>query len=70
MLHVLARGGIEKTDAQTPMEFAASMPDGTLAAPVVELTSIYQAARYGGKTADTRHASSLIDRIKAFVRKR
>jgi hypothetical protein len=70
MLHVLARGGIEKTDAQTPMEFAASLPDGTLAAPVVELTSIYQAARYGGKTADTKHASSLIDRIKTFLRKR
>lgn len=70
MLHVLARGGFEKSQAQTPMEFASSMTDGMLAAPVVELTSIYQAARYGGKTADTKYASSLIDRIHNFLRKR
>ena len=63
MLRVLGRGGIRKTDAQTPMEFATSLPDGNLAAPVFELTSIYQAARYGGKPADPQRASSLIDRI-------
>ena len=68
MLRVLARGGIRKTDAQTPMEFAASLPDGSLAAPVFELTSIYQAARYGGKPADPQRASSLIDRIHTFIR--
>lgn len=68
MLRVLSQGGIRKTQAQTPMEFAASLPDGTLAAPVFELTSIYQAARYGGKTADPQHASSLIDRIRTFQR--
>jgi len=70
MLRVLARGGIRKTPAQTPMEFAASLPDGSLAAPVFELTSIYQAARYGGKPADPQHASSLIERIHAFLRKK
>jgi len=70
MLRVLDRGGIRKTDAQTPMEFASSLPNGTLAAPVFELTSIYQAARYGGKAADPKHASSLIDRIHNFLRKR
>ena len=70
MLRVLARGGIHKTPAQTPMEFAASLPDGNLSAPVFELTSIYQAARYGGKPADPQRASSLIDRIHAFLRSR
>ncbi len=70
MLRVLAGGGIRKTDAQTPMEFATSLPDGNLAAPVFELTSIYQAARYGGKPADPQRASSLIDRIHTFLRKR
>ena len=69
MLRVLGRGGIRKTDAQTPMEFATSLPDGNLAAPVFELTSIYQAARYGGKPADPQRASSLIDRIHTFLRK-
>jgi hypothetical protein len=70
MLRVLEWGGIRKTDAQTPMEFAASLPDGTLAEPVFELTSIYQAARYGGKPADPQQASSLIDRIQKFLRKK
>jgi protein-glutamine gamma-glutamyltransferase len=70
MLRVLARGGILKTDAQTPMEFAASLPDGSLAAPVFELTSIYQAARYGGKPADPQLASSLIHRVHTFLRSR
>jgi hypothetical protein len=70
MLRVLARDGIRKTEAQTPMEFAASFPDGNLAAPVIEMTSIYQAARYGAKPADPQRASSLIDRIKNFLRSR
>jgi len=68
MLRVLARGGIFKTEAQTPMEFAASLPAGNLPAPVIELTSIYQAARYGAKPADPQFASSLIDRIQTFLR--
>jgi hypothetical protein len=70
MLRVLAQGGIRKTDAQTPMEFAASLPDGSLVAPVFELTSIYQAARFGGKSADPQRASSLIDRIRNFLHKK
>jgi hypothetical protein len=52
------------------MEFAASLPDGSLVAPVFELTSIYQAARFGGKPADPQRASSLIDRIRNFLRKK
>jgi hypothetical protein len=70
MLRILERGGIHKTPEQTPMEFASSLPSGNLTAPVYELTSMYQAARYGGKPADPQHASSLIDRIRAFLRSR
>jgi transglutaminase-like putative cysteine protease len=70
MLRVLGRSGILKTDDQTPMEFAATLPPGNLSVPVLELTSIYQAARYGGKPADPQRASSLIDRIHAFLRKK
>jgi hypothetical protein len=70
MLRVLARSGIRKMPAQTPMEFASTLPDGNLAAPVLELTTIYQAARYGGKPTDPQRASSLIDRIQAFLRNR
>jgi transglutaminase-like putative cysteine protease len=70
MLHALARMGFRKMPDQTPMEFAASLPDGNLAAPVFELTSIYQAARYGAKPADPQLASSLISRIHQFLRSR
>jgi hypothetical protein len=68
MLRVLAGGGFEKTEVQTPMEFAASLQDGSLAAPVFELTTMYQAARYGGKTADPKQASSLIARIRGYLK--
>jgi hypothetical protein len=52
------------------MEFATSLPDGNLAAPVFELTAIYQAARYGGKTADPQRATSLIASLSQFLRSR
>ena len=70
MLHVLGRSGIRKLPGQTPMEFAASLPNAALAAPVFELTSIYQDARYGGKPADPQQATSLISRIQEFLRKK
>jgi hypothetical protein len=70
MLRILEGGGIHKTPEQTPMEFASSLPSGNLTAPVYELTSMYQAVRYGGKPADPQHASSLIDRIRTFLRSR
>jgi transglutaminase-like putative cysteine protease len=70
MLHALARVGFRKTPGQTPMEFAASLPDGNLTGPVFELTSIYQAARYGGKPSDPQRATSLIGHIHQFLRSR
>jgi hypothetical protein len=70
MLHVLGRFGFRKTPGQTPMEFATSLPDGNVAAPVFELTSIYQAARYGGKPSDPQRATSLIASLNQFLRSR
>lgn len=70
MLRVLGRFGFSKSAAQTPMEFATSLPDGNLATPVVEMTSLYQAARYGAKPTDPQQATSLIDRIQTFLRSR
>jgi protein-glutamine gamma-glutamyltransferase len=70
MLRLLEQRGICKTPGQTPMEFADAVPDGNLVAPVLELTSLYQAARFGGKPADPQHASSLLGRIHSFLRSR
>jgi protein-glutamine gamma-glutamyltransferase len=70
MLRLLERRGIRKSPGQTPMEFASALPDGNLASPVLELTSLYQAARFGGKSADPQLASSLLDRIHTSLRSR
>jgi hypothetical protein len=68
MLRLLARRGIRKRAAQTPFEFAAGLPDGNLAVPVQKLTTIYQAARFGGQATDIQQASSLLNHIRSFLR--
>jgi len=70
MLRLLARRGIRKEPGQTPMEFASSLPRRNLAAPVFELTSMYQAARFGGKNSDPRRASSLLSHIQLCLQAR
>jgi hypothetical protein len=68
MLRLLAGRGIRKKASQTPIEFAASLPDRNLAAPVRELTTIYQASRFGGQAADARRASSILSQIQSIPR--
>ena len=70
MLRLFARRGIRKAPGQTPIEFAASLPDGNLSAPVHELTGMYQAARFGGQTSDPRQASSLLNLIRTLLQTR
>ena len=68
MLRLLAGRGIRKGPCQTPLEFASSLPDSNLAAPVQELTTMYQASRFGGQTADARRATSILTQIQSFPR--
>ena len=70
MLRLLARRGIRKAPEQTPVEFAASLPDENLTAPVNQLTGMYQAARFGGQASDPRHSSSLLNRIRTLLQTR
>jgi hypothetical protein len=70
MLRLLRRHGMRKPPGQTAVEFAASVPDRNLNAPVEELTAIYQAARFGGEPADPLRASSLLDQIRSIIRRR
>jgi transglutaminase-like putative cysteine protease len=65
MLHLLERRGMKKAEAQTAQEFAASMGLGEIAVPVAELTTLYQAARFGGAPADRKLLKSLLDQIRA-----
>jgi hypothetical protein len=70
MLRLLARRGIEKAEGQTALEFAASVGLGKLAAPVGELTALYQAARFGGASADRQQLKDLLERIQSAGRTR
>jgi protein-glutamine gamma-glutamyltransferase len=67
MLRLLSRRGIRKSPGQTPLEFASSLPDGNLAEPVHELTTMYHEARFGGQASDPRRATSLLTAIQTHV---
>jgi hypothetical protein len=68
MLRLLARRGWRKAPGTTPVEFASSLPAADVAMPVVELTDIYQSARFGAHPLDARSLTALLDRIRAVLR--
>jgi protein-glutamine gamma-glutamyltransferase len=70
MLRLLERRGWTKSPAQTPLEFAACLPTGNLAAPVTHLTQMYQATRFGGHPADAGKLASLLAEVQAALRAR
>jgi hypothetical protein len=70
MLRMLERRGWRKPPGQTPLEFAAAIPSPDLAAPVSQLTELYQSARFGAHPADARTMSSLLAAIKDLLRSR
>ncbi|HKW89656.1 MAG TPA: DUF3488 and transglutaminase-like domain-containing protein [Candidatus Acidoferrales bacterium] len=70
MLRLLERRGWRKSDEQTPLEFAASIPAPEFAGPARELTALYQSARFGSRPADARRVSSLLADIKSLRRSR
>jgi protein-glutamine gamma-glutamyltransferase len=70
MLRLLERRGWRKSSAQTPLEFAASIPVPEFAGPARELTSLYQSARFGAQPADARRVSSLLRAIQDLRRTR
>jgi protein-glutamine gamma-glutamyltransferase len=70
MLRLLERRGWTKSPDQTPLEFAAALPNGRVAGPVTHLTQMYQAARFGGQTADAGKLASLLAEVQAALRGR
>jgi protein-glutamine gamma-glutamyltransferase len=64
MLRLLERRGWRKSEHQTPLEFAASIPAPEFAGPARELTALYQSARFGAQPADASRVSSLLLFIK------
>ncbi len=68
MLLLLERRGWRKSPAQTPLEFAASVSGEDAAAPVAQLTELYQASRFGGRGADARTFAALLASLEAALR--
>ncbi|MFZ0909992.1 MAG: DUF3488 and transglutaminase-like domain-containing protein [Candidatus Acidiferrales bacterium] len=68
MLKLLERRGWRKMPAQTPLEFAASIPDLQLAGPVSQLTEMYQSSRFGAHPANAGKMASLLAAMKDILR--
>jgi protein-glutamine gamma-glutamyltransferase len=70
MLRLLERAGWRKSPSQTPVEFAASLSAGEIAAPVARFTDLCMAARFGGQSIEASRFSSLLEEIKLSLRGR
>ena len=68
MLKLLERRGWRKSPAQTPLEFAAAIPDAQFNLPVGQLTELYQSARFGAHPAKASEMASLLARLKEMLR--
>lgn len=68
MLKMLEKRGWKKTPWQTPREFAAAIPATEVSAPVLQLTELYQAARFGSIAAPSEEAAFLLRSIRELLR--
>jgi hypothetical protein len=68
MARILARRGMQKTDAETPQEFARKIEDSRLRLPVAQFTSVYESARFGNSAEDARQLPSLFEEVAAATR--
>ena len=65
MLHHVARHGCEKSPAQTPFEFAASIEDERLRNSVERFTERYENARFGNSAEEASKLPELYEEIKS-----
>jgi transglutaminase-like putative cysteine protease len=68
MLRLLERRGWKKSPSQTALEFAAAIPAAEVAAPVAQLTALYQSARFGDRPAPAQQMSALLSAIREITR--
>jgi transglutaminase-like putative cysteine protease len=68
MLRMLEKRGWKKSSSQTAQEFAAAIPASEIAAPVAQLTQLYESARFGNHAAPARQMSSLLRSIREILR--
>ncbi len=63
-LSLLERKGFHRSPWQTPVEFAASIPDAAAAVVIRDLTLAYNELRYGRHTAAAPRMTALLDRLE------
>lgn len=66
LLKVLARKGFRKRPAQTPLEFAISLPALELSPFVVEFTRLYNHARFGHYSAQSVRLLDLLRQVQQW----
>jgi transglutaminase-like putative cysteine protease len=68
MLTVLARRGFQKPPWLTPLEFARVLPNSEMAVVVEDLTTAYNAFRFGGRRDVARQMIRLLERLETVER--
>ena len=64
MLRLLEKRGWKKSPSQTALEFASAIPAADIAAPVAQLTALYQSARFGDHPTPIAQMSMLLRSIR------
>jgi protein-glutamine gamma-glutamyltransferase len=67
MLRLLEKRGWKKLPSQTALEFVSEIYGQEWAAPVAQLTELYQAARFGNRPARVEQMSSLLRLIRDLL---
>jgi protein-glutamine gamma-glutamyltransferase len=70
MLRLLEKRGWKKAESQTALEFAETIPEAEIAAPVAQLTDLYQSARFGDHPARLEQVSATLRSIRETLRSR
>jgi hypothetical protein len=68
MTRVLARGGVRKSEVETPQEFARKIENGPLRVQVQQFTNVYESARFGNSSEDARRLPGLFEEVQAATR--
>jgi hypothetical protein len=68
MTRVLARGGVRKSEVETPQEFARKIENGRLRVEVERFTDVYESARFGNSSEDARRLPGLFEEVQAATR--
>jgi len=64
MTRILARKGVPRSAAQTPLEFVGKIDDARLRTPVAHFTQVYESARFGNSPEDVRRLPELYDAVE------